>query len=113
MRSLPTLAAILALSGAGALAQSDLPRSKPCGFRGGGFAYGGGFVAPITMIMRNDGGWCGHLAKTVLGSIVIGVPMHVTNRPAHGQVSITVLSGGTNVYYKPDPGYAGQTPSPF
>jgi hypothetical protein len=81
MRSLPALAAVLALSSVGALAQTDLPKSKQCGFRDGGFAYAGGYVAPITMIMKK--------------------------RPAHGQISITVLSGGTNVYYKPDPGYAG------
>jgi hypothetical protein len=107
VRLLPAAAAILVLSGVGALAQSDLPRSGQCGFRDGGFAYAGGIALPITMIMKNDGGWCGSLVKTVFGSIVIGVKNHVTRQPAHGQVSITVLSGGTNVYYKPDPGYHG------
>jgi hypothetical protein len=107
VRLLAAMAAILVVSGVGALAQSGLPKSQQCTFRGGGWANAGGIALPNTMIMKNDGGWCGHLTKTVFGSIVIGAPMHVTNRPAHGQVSITVLSNGTNVYYKPDPGYVG------
>jgi hypothetical protein len=61
VRLLPAVAAIPVLSGVGALAQSDLPRSGQCGFRGGGFAYAGGIALPITMIMKNDGGWCGSL----------------------------------------------------
>jgi hypothetical protein len=107
VRLLPAVAAILALSSVDVLAQSDLPRSGQCRFGGGGFAYAGGIALPDTIIMKNDGGWCGSLVRTVLSSIVVGAPMHVTNRPAHGQVSITVLSNGTNVYYKPDPGYVG------
>jgi hypothetical protein len=107
MRLLAAVAAALMMSGAGAAAQSDLPRSSQCRFRGGGFAVAGGIPLPITMTTKNDGGWCGHLAKTVAGSLVFGAPTHVTRQPAHGQVSISVLSGGTNVYYKPEPGYVG------
>ena len=107
MRLLAAVAAILVVSGVGVLAQSGLPKSQQCIFRGGGWASAGGIALPITMTMKNDGGWCGHLARTVFGSIVIGVKTHVTNQPAHGQVSITVLGNGTNVYYKPDPGYVG------
>ena len=58
-------------------------------------------------MMSNDGGWCGHLRKTIKGSLVIGVPMHLTKQPEHGQVSITVVSNGTRIYYKPEPGYSG------
>lgn len=107
IRLLATLVFALMLSGAGAVAQSDLPRSSQCGFRGGGFAAAGGIALPITMTMKNDGGWCGHLAKTVIGSTVVGAPTHVSKQPVHGQVSITVQSGGTNVYYKPEPNYVG------
>jgi hypothetical protein len=107
MRLLLAAAAILVLSGVDALAQSDLPKSGQCAFRGGGLAEAGGFSPPITMIVKNDGGWCGHLTKTIMGSIVIGEKKHVARQPAHGQVSITVLGGGTNIYYKPEPGYVG------
>jgi hypothetical protein len=100
---------IMLLAGLGASrAQTDLPKSHSCFIRGGGFAEAGG-AAPgtNTITMTNDGGWCGHITKTVLGSIVVGAPMHVVRQPTHGQVSITVLRTGTNVYYKPDPGYSG------
>lgn len=107
MRLVLIAAAILLTSLGGALAQTDLPKSKLCRIRGGGFAVAGGVPLANTITMINDGGWCGHLAKTVMGSIVFGAAMHVTKPPAHGQVSITVLSGGTNVYYRPDPGYVG------
>jgi hypothetical protein len=107
MRLPVAVAAALIMSGAGAAAQSNLQRSGQCRFRGGGFAVSGGVALPITMTMKNDGGWCGHLTKTVIGSIVFGAQMHVTAQPAHGQVSISVLSGGTNVYYEPEPGYVG------
>jgi hypothetical protein len=89
-------------------AQTDLPKAKLCRFRGGGFAYAGGIALPITLTMTNDGGWCGHLVKTVIGSAVVGVGMHASKPPAHGEISINVQSGGTYVSYKPETGYHGR-----
>ena len=33
--------------------------------------------------------------------------MHLTQQPAHGQVSIMFHKDGTDVYYKPNRGYIG------
>ena len=33
--------------------------------------------------------------------------MHLTQQPAHGEVSIRPHQDSTDVYYKPDPGYVG------
>jgi hypothetical protein len=57
--------------------------------------------------MNNDGGWCGNLLTSVWASFAFGAPMRLTRQPAHGQVAITVLSGGTQVLYKPDAGFTG------
>ena len=107
MKALVTAVVFVGMTLGSLHAETGLPKSKLCRFRGGGFAYAGGIALPISMTMTNDGGWCGHLAKTVLGSGVFGVPTHVSRQPAHGQVSIDVLSGGTNVSYRPDQAYHG------
>jgi hypothetical protein len=86
--------------------QSSLPRAKKCSVHGP-FAIEGGVQPTDTITMANDGGWCGSLSRTIKGSLIVGVPMHVTKQPAHGQVSIQVVSHGTRVYYRPEPGYSG------
>jgi len=62
---------------------------------------------PYTIIMKNDGGWCGHLSKSVKQSLVFGAPSHVVVQPSHGIVSIKVEDKGTAVYYRPTQGYVG------
>ncbi len=57
--------------------------------------------------MSNDGGWCGERLGITYNSAVFGGAMHLTQQPAHGQVSIMFHRDGTDVYYKPNPGYTG------
>jgi hypothetical protein len=57
--------------------------------------------------MSNDGGWCGHRLGITYNSVVFGGAMHLTEQPAHGQVSIISHQDGNDVYYKPNPGYIG------
>jgi hypothetical protein len=57
--------------------------------------------------MNNDGNPCWYLRKTIRGSLLIGVAMHLTTPPSHGQVTITVLDAGTRISYKPDSGFVG------
>jgi hypothetical protein len=101
----------LCLVGRWSMAQNaaNLPASKTCSFQSSGFAERGGVPpAPNAITMNNDGGWCGHLSTSVAGhSFVFGAPMHLVRRPAHGQVAITVVSGGTQILYKPDAGFTG------
>ena len=67
----------------------------------------GGYIAPATVTMNNDGGWCSYLRWTTSGGRVFGAPMHVTEAPKHGEIDITVQQKGTRVSYKPTPGFAG------
>jgi hypothetical protein len=110
MRPQHLLAALICMTffGAPSMAQdpSNLTRAKRCSVHGPA-GFEGGVQPSDTIRMSNDGGWCGHLRRTIKGSLVIGVPMHVTKQPEHGQVSITVVSNGTRIYYKPEPGYSG------
>ena len=107
MRLVFAVPIMLVASLGGSRAQTDLPRSHSCFVRGGFAEAGGAAPGTNTIMMTNDGGWCGHISKTVFGATVVGAPMHVVKQPAHGQVSIVVLRAGTNVYYRPDPGYSG------
>jgi len=88
---------------------ASLPSSKVCSFQSSGFAERGGVPpAPNVITMDNDGGWCGHLSVSVAGhSFGFGAPMHLVRQPAHGQVSIAVVGGGTRIFYKPDAGFTG------
>ena len=110
MRPQHLLAALVCMTffGAPSMAHdpSNLTRAKRCSVHGPA-GFEGGVQPSDTIRMSNDGGWCGHLRRTIKGSFVIGVPMHVTKQPEHGQVSITVVSNGTRIYYKPEPGYSG------
>jgi hypothetical protein len=108
-RSLSIVAyALLAVSSANAQYAGDHPRSKVCSFWGGGSVTRGEVVPrPSTITMNNDGGWCGGRITTTMGASVFGAPMRVVQQPAHGPVSITVLTHATEILYKPNPDYIG------
>jgi hypothetical protein len=90
-----------------ALAQADLPKSKLCSASDGGWSSAGGSPTTGQITMSNDGGWCGDRLGITYSSTVFGGAMHLTQQPAHGQVSIMFHQDGTDVYYKPNPGYTG------
>ena len=107
---LPTIllaASVILGANVGALAQSDLPKSKTCSADAGGWSVAGGVPSTGQIIMSNDGGWCGQRLAVRNNSLVFGGAMHLTKQPAHGQVSIMPRNDGTDVYYKPNPGYIG------
>jgi hypothetical protein len=95
------------LVGAGALAQSELPRSKMCSTSDGGWSVPGGTPASGTITMSNDGGWCGQHLGVEYNETIYGGAMNLSQRPQHGQVSIVRHQGYTDVDYKPNPGYIG------
>ena len=90
-----------------ALAQSDLPRSKVCSADDGGWSVPGGVPSTGEIVMNNDGGWCGQRLGVEYNQTIFGGAMQLSRRPAHGRVAITQHNDGTDVYYKPNPGYTG------
>jgi hypothetical protein len=96
----------------GALAQSDLassmPQSKTCSAEDGGWSVPGGTPGIGTIIMSNDGGWCGQRLAVEFNDVVFGGTMHLSKLPKHGQVAIVQHDKYTDVAYKPDEGYTGQ-----
>jgi hypothetical protein len=90
-----------------AFAQADLPASKACSASDGGWSYPGGAPATGQITMNNDGGWCGQRLAVKNNALIFGGAMHLSQQPAHGQVSIVPRDDGTDVYYKPNPGYIG------
>jgi len=108
MKLMLSAVALVLVSAISTVAQSDFPKSKPCSFKYGGWAQAGGPDPKANVLtMKNDGGWCGHLHKTVKGSLVFGAPEHVVKQPTNGQVSVVRMDAGTNIYYKPNPGFTG------
>jgi hypothetical protein len=101
-------ASIILSASFGALALSDLPQSKICSADDGGWSSPGGVPATGEITMSNDGGWCGQRLGVEYNQTIFGGAMRVSRRPAHGRVSITRHKDGTDVYYKPNPGYIGQ-----
>jgi hypothetical protein len=99
--------ALTLMAGGEALAQSDLRQSKVCSADDGGWSVPGGVPATGEIIMNNDGGWCGQRLGVEYNQTIFGGAMHLSRRPAHGQVSITRHNNGTDVYYRPNPGYTG------
>jgi hypothetical protein len=99
--------ALTLMAGSAALAQSDLRQSKVCSADDGGWSVPGGVPARGEIIMNNDGGWCGQRLGVEYNQTLFGGAMHLSRRPAHGQVSITRHNNGTDVYYRPNPGYTG------
>jgi hypothetical protein len=95
------------VTSAGALAQSDLPQSKACSANDGGWSAPGNVPATGRITMSNDGGWCGQRLAVINNSLQFGGAMHLAQQPAHGEVSIVPRDNGTDVYYKPNPGYTG------
>jgi hypothetical protein len=95
----------------GALAQSDLassmPQSKTCSAEDGGWSVPGGTPGIGTIIMSNDGGWCGQRLAVEFNDVVFGGAMHLSKLPKHGQVAIVQHDKYTDVSYKPDAGYKG------
>jgi hypothetical protein len=83
------------------------PTSKICSFSEKYNEAGGGDPVATIVTMNNDGNPCWYLRKTIRGSLLIGVAMHLTTPPSHGQVTITVLDAGTRISYKPDSGFVG------
>jgi len=84
------------------------PASTICQITYGGFAaVAGDTPRANTITMKNDGGWCGHLSKSVRGSLVFGAPAHVVIQPSHGVVSVKQEDKGTAIYYRPTKGYVG------
>ena len=100
-------ASIILVANVVALAQSDLPKSKVCSADDGGWSPAGGAPTTGQITMSNDGGWCGDRLGITYSSAVFGGAMHLTQQPAHGEVSIRPHQDSTDVYYKPDPGYVG------
>ena len=100
-------ALVILVSNVAALAQSDMPKSKVCSADDGGWSVAGGVPSTGRIVMSNDGGWCGQRLAVRNNSLVFGGAMHLTQQPAHGQVSIMPRDDGTDVYYKPSPGYTG------
>ena len=108
--SLPIIsfaASIILVANVAALAQSDLVKSKVCTAYDGGWSPAGGAVMTGQITMNNDGGWCGHRLGITYNSAVFGGAMHLTQQPAHGEVSIMFHQDGTDVYYRPNRGYTG------
>jgi hypothetical protein len=106
------LASLDMTSASNAQYSGDHPQSKMCSFLGedGRRMFDWKMRAPprpSIITMNNDGGWCGQLNRTAMGGRVVGVPMHVVQQPAYGEVSITVLSQGTEILYRPNPDYIG------
>jgi hypothetical protein len=95
------------MAGFGALAQSNLPKSKVCSADDGGWSVPGGVPATGEITMNNDGGWCGQRLGVEYNQTLFGGAMHLSRQPTHGRVSITRHNDGTDVYYKPNPGYKG------
>ena len=95
------------LAGIGALAQSELPRSKICSANDGGWSVPGGTPAIGTITVSNDGGWCGQHLGVEYSETIYGGAMNLSRRPQHGQVSMVRHQGYTDVDYKPHPGYIG------
>ena len=91
----------------GTMAQADLPQAKVCSADDGGWSVPGGVPSTGEIVMDNDGGWCGQRLGVEYNQTIFGGAMHLSRRPAHGRVSITRNSNGTDVYYKPNPGYTG------
>jgi hypothetical protein len=107
-RRLAVLGASLILAASfGAMAQADLPQSKVCSADDGGWSVPGGVPSTGEIIMNNDGGWCGQRLGVEYNQTIFGGAMHLSRQPAHGRVSITRHNDGTDVYYKPNPGYTG------
>jgi len=100
-------ASVILVGNMGALAQSELRKSKSCSADAGGWTPPGGSPTTGQIIMSNDGGWCGERLAVENNSLVFGGAMHLTKKPAHGKVSITPRDNGTDVYYLPNPGYKG------
>jgi hypothetical protein len=100
-------ASVILVASVAALAQSNLPRSKVCSAEDGGWSTAGSVPSTGQITMNNDGGWCGQTLGIKYNSVVFGGAMHLTQQPAHGQVSIASHQGGTDVFYKPNPGYKG------
>jgi hypothetical protein len=100
-------ALVILVSNVAALAQSDMPKSKVCSADDGGWSVAGGVPSTGRIVMNNDGGWCGQRLGVRNNSLVFGGAMHLTRQPAHGEVSIIPRDDGTDVYYKPSPGYTG------
>ena len=69
----------------------------------------GGPAVSDTVTMSNDGKWCWWTRATILAgnSQPQGVPMRVTQQPAHGEVEITVMADATKIAYKPAAGFTG------
>jgi len=100
-------ASLIVMAQFGALAQSDLPKSKVCSADDGGWSVPGGSPSTGEITMNNDGGWCGQRLGVEYNQTVFGGAMHLSRQPAHGRVIITRHNDGTDVYYKPNPGYTG------
>src|ERR1700745_4106507 len=100
-------AALILMAGFGALAQSNLPKSKVCSADDGGWSVPGGVPATGEITMNNDGGWCGQRLGVEYNQTICGGAMLLSRHPTHGRVSITRHNDGTDVYYKPNPGYKG------
>lgn len=85
------------------------PEPRVCEHQGGGAAYMGGPPVSDTVTVSNDGNWCSWTRATILAgtSEPLGVPMRVTQQPAHGEITITVMAAATKIAYKPAAGFTG------
>jgi hypothetical protein len=100
-------ASIILMASIGASAQPALRQSKLCSADDGGWSVPGGVPATGQITMSNDGGWCGQRLGVKYNQTIFGGAMHLSQQPAHGRVSITRHANGTDVYYRPNPGYSG------